>query len=159
VWLPVPGFEGLYEVSDQGRVRSVRRRRQLHPSKKTTGYLQVTLAVEGVSHYLSVHRIVAMAFLPNPENKPQVNHKNGNKTDNRVANLEWMTNSENQRHRFEVLGHKGHTARPVICLDTGEVFPSAKAAAERFGCDSTGVTMCCSGTRKSHKNLHFNYWR
>lgn len=157
MWKPIPGFEGLYIVSDFGQVRGLKRGHCLRPNRKRTGYLQVTLSRGGVNHYRDVHRLVAQAFLPNPEGKPQVNHKNGQKSDNRACNLEWVTESENQRHRFEVLGHRGHTARPVVCLETGSVYPSAKAAAEDIGCNRSSVSQCCLGTRKSCKNLHFKF--
>lgn len=155
LWRDIQGFEGLYQVSDQGKVRGLKRGHLLRPNRKRAGYMQVALSRDGICKFIDVHRLVALTFLPNPEKKPQVNHKNGRKDDNRLCNLEWTTNSENQRHRFDVLGHSGNTARPVICLETKREYPSAKAAAADIGCDRSSVSMCCLGINKTCKKFHF----
>jgi len=118
-WRPVVGYEGLYEVSDLGRVKSVGRitngknntirklnGRIMKGAIKPAGYPCVTLTLNKAvsTHY--VHRMVASAFIKNQENKRTVNHKNGIKTDNRVKNLEWATYSENGLHSFLELGRK-----------------------------------------------------
>lgn len=104
-WRPVVGYEGRYEVNSAGQIRTLLNFRPgiiLKPIVNK-GYHRVKLCYHGkiTSHF--VHRVVAKAFLPNPESKPQVNHINGIPSDNRLENLEWSTPSENQRHRFEVL--------------------------------------------------------
>lgn len=114
IWKVIPGFDGLYEASNLGRIRSKARIRRsgvplrgrvLKPTVSRGGYLQVALTnMDGIRKDMKVHRLVAMAFLSNPENKEQVNHKNGVRNDNRLENLEWCTCSENHRHAFDVLG-------------------------------------------------------
>lgn len=108
-WKPVVKYEGLYEVSDCGRVRSARTTTRTHaglilrPSPTAGSYLGVTLCRDGKPTSLLVHRLVAIAFLGSPFGR-QVNHKDGDRQNNRVENLEWVTPRENQRHRYEVNG-------------------------------------------------------
>lgn len=110
-WRAVVGYEGLYEVSNLGRVRSIDRIVGVNSPNKNMrckgrllkqqcflGYLCVRMMRHRKGNYKGVHRIVAQAFIPNPENKPQVNHIDFNKENNRVTNLEWCTQFENNRH-------------------------------------------------------------
>lgn len=114
IWKFITGYEDYYEVSNTGKVRSVERlvnhvdgrkrlmkSRELKPRISYKGYLGIVLAKEGKNKGSNIHRIVALTFIPNPENKLFVNHKNGIKTDNSVGNLEWCTMEENQRHAIE----------------------------------------------------------
>lgn len=96
IWRPVPNYEGFYEVSNAGRVKSVYRyKRILKPMISNTGYERVDLFKNKVREQFSVHRLVAMAFIQNPYNKPYVNHKDENKLNNCADNLEWVTPIEN----------------------------------------------------------------
>lgn len=129
---PIKGFEGLYEISDEGEVITLERmlptptanytlkERKSKGYKNQSGYLVFDFRRRG-GKCLSVHRLVAEAFIPNPENKPQINHKNGVKTDNRVCNLEWCTNSENQIHAFEKGLQKGNFKHPNSKLSYEDV--------------------------------------
>jgi hypothetical protein len=97
VWKPIPGWEH-YSISSSGKIWNCRFNRPVSDHKAKTGYIQSALWKNNRSTTLLVHRIVAIAFIPNPENKPCVNHINGIKTDNRVENLEWVTYKENSVH-------------------------------------------------------------
>lgn len=119
-WKDIPGFEGSYQVSNYGRIKSLPRKIIykdgriwdkkdeiiLKQSINTKGYLFVNLRANGNFHVLRIHKLVLSAFVPNLKNKPQCNHKDGNKLNNYTANLEWATNSENQIHAVR-LGIRG----------------------------------------------------
>lgn len=108
IWKPVKDFEGLYEVSNMGNVRSFKKDKvkTLKLIKRETGYMFVNLYKNKKLYHKSVHRLVANAFISKPENKSQVNHINGKKYDNRVENLEWCTAKENSQHAWNTGLHK-----------------------------------------------------
>jgi len=97
-WKAVPGYKNEYCVSDNGLIWSIRSQKVLSPKKTSTGYFRVGLSVNGERHDYGIHRFVALAFIPNPEGKPTVNHLNEVKSDNCVQNLEWATTAEQNIH-------------------------------------------------------------
>ena len=144
-WKPVKGYEGFYEVSDLGRVRRVDRMvntgikhstqklwrgRVLKTRIKRTGYFTVDLSKNNKVKTVSVHRLVAEAFLPKREGDTEVNHINLNKQDNRVSNLEWCTREENRDHAHRNGRFVGLNKKPIRCVNTGMVFESSYQAAE-----------------------------
>lgn len=160
VWSHIEGFEGLYEVSPLGRVRNARTHKVLKPRSDSDGYHLVTLwKGSPVKKYdRKVHRLVAAAFIPNVGNRPQVNHLNGVRTDNRSANLEWSTCAENIRHSFDKLARKSNTSRPIKAEKEGETlrFPSFMEA-KRSGFNRNLIYACMSGLQTHHKGYKWSY--
>jgi hypothetical protein len=101
VWKDINGFEGLYEVSNYGRVRTIKTQLIRSPFFHKKKYLKVTLRRKDHKKHYRIHRLVAQAFIPNPDNKAEVNHKDFNKINNHVNNLEWTTQEENTNHYLQ----------------------------------------------------------
>lgn len=183
-WRPVVGFEGLYEVSNDGKVRSLTRDRkcgisgvhhydgrELKLSHDAYGYLQCALSNCGKTKKAKVHRLVAEAFIPSIAGKTHVNHINGIKTDNCVENLEWCDIAENNRHAYETgLSHGipvdammrgveksvAMRRRPVIRSD-GKRFESAAAASRALGVSSCMVAKAIRGSNGAHTVKGFTF--
>lgn len=181
-WKEITGYEGLYQVSSCGRVRSQHKTgNRILKQHISRGYCYVTLIEDNRRIMTLVHRLVAMAFLENPEDKPCVNHKDGNKENNSVGNLEWVTQSENIRHSYDVLGRRtrkgqrhteeskekmrqnfkkrgeSHNAKRVRNIETGEIFDCVKSASEKYGEKASGISLCCKGKRNICKGYHWEY--
>ena len=152
VWVKVPLTDGKYAVSSDGRVARVLldgKRRILKPYKNNTPYLSIKIVVNGKICNRYVHRLVAENFLGDGCGK-QVNHINGDKTDNRASNLEWVTASENNLHRTRILGRglNGFMPKPICCSD-GYIFKSIKEAALSLGVSTTTVRRNLDGFTKT----------
>ena len=171
IWKDIADYEGLYQVSSLGRVKSLgnyksSKEKILKLKSNKKGYLCVNLYKEGKSKHLKVHRLVAKAFIPNLENKPQVNHKDEDKTNNKVENLEWMTCRENNNygtHNEKVakaLTNNKKRSKPIygINIKTNKKieFPSTQEA-QRNGFNSSNIVDCLKGRRKSHKGYKWFY--
>lgn len=143
-WKYIEGWEGYYQISSYGRLKSFHNKKHggkiLSPGL-SGGYVLAQLYRRGYRKDISVHRLVALTFISNPKNKPEVNHKNGIKNDNHVDNLEWCTASENVRHSFYVLKNKpsqlgirnGTSSKQVVQIDKNTnhriaIHPSASEA-------------------------------
>lgn len=133
-WEEIPSWP-KYKINRKGEIIGQRHKRLKTHVDKQWGYKTVALSDDGYQKTVKVHRLVAETFIPNPEGKPTVNHKNGIKTDNRVENLEWATVQEQQIHRVHKLGIGTDKAvealkKPIKCVETGEIFGSIKEAAK-----------------------------
>ena len=169
IWLPIKGFECLYEVSSFGRVRNLNYKRtgqtRVLSPYENKGYLQVDLCKNGKRKSYSVHRLVAEAFLPNWFDEPQVNHRDENKHNNHIDNLEWCTATYNNNYgthneRVSSKNTNGKQSKQVLQFTkTGELvreWPSTKEAG-RKGFNSGHIVSCCLGERKSHKSFIWRY--
>lgn len=178
IWKDVVGFEGYYQVSNTGHIKSldrkncrnktnstIRKGRILKPALNKKGYLTVVLTVNAVNHTKILHRLIAAAFIENPDGKATVNHKNGIKTDNNIDNLEWATNRENYDHavmnglhdnRFKRLQDN---RRKVVITKEGikEEFESIKEASFFIGTSGGAIGNVLNGSRKSIKGFSVNY--
>lgn len=147
-WRDIPGYEGLYQASDHGRIRSLNNIQHvvfrgkpvikpkygkvIKPGKHRGGYAMVWLSKNGVVKAHTVHRLVADTFLPNPSGLPEINHIDGDKKNNSISNLEWCTRNTNIQHMYQTL-NKGRNGRAVVCCETGKVFRSIVDAAASIG--------------------------
>ena len=180
IWKDVnlPGFEGVYQVSSMGRVKRDGRIRKL--SDNGRGYYSLSLYNHCKHHTISVHRLVAVAFIPNPQNKRTVNHKNGNKKDNRVENLEWATYGENHKHAYATGLKKVSEAQRAVTRNTGiktcetnrqkilkpvwrddgsqrMVFPSVNSAARSIDGNPHAIIACCKGRKANYRGYTWGY--
>ena len=152
-WRPVVGYEGRYEVSSLGRIRRVK---IIIPSKKKHGYMQVSLVDgNGVRKSLRLHRIVAEAFLPNPDGKPQVNHRDEDPENNRADNLEWATAEENTNYgsRTARAAAKNGSKTPVLQIDPKTLkvvaeYPGQSVAARETGISLASINACLRGKQQ-----------
>lgn len=186
IWKDIPGYDGYYQVSNLGRIKSLPRGkqwpyRQTHnnirkPRLATNGYFKINLSKGNIVKWFGVHRLVAMAFIPNPDNFPRINHKDENKLNNCVDNLEWCTYKYNANYGAGVsrqkesrkknpndvmtrklVGIKNRT--PIKCWDKDGnfigFFRSTTEAAERTGVDKSSVSGWCSGRRTKVRKFRF----
>lgn len=164
IWKDIPGYGGLYQVSNFGNILSHPRNDNHHSydmiMKQQTmknGYKQIVLYKFDSSrkHHL-IHRLVAENFIPNPGHLPQINHIDGNKANNCANNLEWCTRNENCTHAAYVLGREGRTALVrVRCIETGEVFPSIRRAAALKKIEPSNIIAVLKGRLKTTGGYHW----
>lgn len=178
VWKDVPGMEEYFQVSDAGRIRSKDRvclrsdtltpvsfrGKVLTGVKNRSGYLIIRTSISAEKITLRPHRIVAGVFVPNPENKPQVNHLDGDKSNNSAANLEWVTNSENQLHaiasglKYMPVGKNAMRFERAVDVFRNSIYITTlygNADMAGFGVDYRNVSACLLGKRKTHRGYTF----
>ena len=167
-YTPVVGYEGLYEVGKDGSVwslnyRQTGQRRQLRPTTLNQyGHLRVSLFKDGKLKTHPVHQLVLNAYLPKPSPELVVMHLNSKPTDNRIENLAWGSYAENNNDAhfkaLQSLVHTNHPAKstPVVCIETGEQYPSVHEASRQTGIKQPSISACLNGRRKTAGGYH---WR
>ena len=161
IWKDIEDYEGLYQVSNLGRVKSSDTNRILKGNKDRGGYLLVNLYKNSVSSTKKIHRLVAQAFIPNPENKPQVNHIDENKTNNMVSNLEWSTNKENSNHGTRTDRSSKTRSISIIATnlktDESTEFHGGGECARQLGLHHSSITSVLKGRYKQTGGYTFKY--
>lgn len=168
-WFKINGYNN-YSVSNKGEIRNDDTGKIKSSRYNKHGYKVIDLYFNGTRETKRVHRLVADAFISNPENKPQVNHKDGNKSNNNINNLEWCTASENMKHSFNtglskpnksMLGKKnpnaGRHGKPVRIIETGETFSSIAECEKAINGNNRHISDCLSGRQNTHRGYHFEY--
>ena len=169
-WKPIAGYEGIYEVSDMGNVRSLKFGKQkiLKPQNSGRGYLKINLYKDGQKKMSFVHRLVAEAFIQNPKNLDTINHKDEVKTNNSASNLEWMSQKDNNNYgtrnkrAAEANINNLGVSKAVQMMDkqTGELlatFPSIRGAERVTGISRYGICLCCRAKQKSAGGFLWQY--
>ena len=154
----INGFDG-YFVTESGAIFSTRRG-SMRPRKIhliNGGYVRINMRIGDKTKCKLVHRIVAEIFVPNPNNKPEVNHKDGDKLNNHADNLEWCSRSENLMHSYQILGNNPPRSKAVRCLDTGEIYPSASVAAKKIGVDPSNVSKAVRGVQQTAGGFRWEF--
>lgn len=151
-WRPVIGFEGLYEVNQFGNIKSLlgtKTKGKILKPQERDGYLRVGLRKDNKTHWLSVNRIVAAAFIENPDNLPEVDHINGDKKDNRVCNLQWISRIDNVQKANGI---------QVQCIETQQIFKCIAEAYRFLGTTrNNGIKRACQNQNLTYKNYHWRF--
>lgn len=154
IFKEIEGYEN-YQISNYGTVKSLKfgKERILKPAKNSSGYLYVILSKQGKvkNHY--IHRLVARAFLLNPNNYPIINHKNEIKTDNRVENLEFCDAKYNINYGTAI----EKRSKQVLCVETGVIYPSTNEAQRQLGFNNGNISSACNGRYKQAYGFHWCY--
>lgn len=159
----IKGFEGLYAITSCGKVWSYRSKKFLALYQTKSGYLTANLSKNGKSKPYRVNRLVAEAYLENPNNLPYVNHKDEVKTHNWINNLEWCdakynSNYGSSRDKIaEKLEGNNNSGKPVICIETGVVYKSVKEAERQTGIHNSGINRVVNGKMKTSGGYHWKY--
>ena len=163
IWKDVSGYEGLYKVSDKGRVKSIGygKERILKPRKYKDGYIHVSLYKNcEIKQYL-VHRLVAKVFISNPENLPEVNHKDENPSNNNLENLEWCNRKYNNNYGTRTQRVTGKLSKPVLQYTKDGKFvrewKSTMDVQRNLGYSCSGISQCCLGKLNSAYNFVWTY--
>lgn len=149
----IPGYEGKYAVTEDGQVWSYQSKKFMKIANGNNGYQQVYLSVNKQHKNMYLHRLVALAWIPNPDNLPEVNHKDENKANCAASNLEWC----DRRYNLKYSNLCPRPKRAVYCIELDKEFDSIKGAATALNLHYANVAYCCRGTLKSTGGYHFRF--
>ena len=150
----IKDYEGLYAITINGKVWSYKSNKFLKPADNNgKGYMIICLVKNGKKKTHYIHRLVAEAFIPNPDNLPQVNHKDENKQNNCVSNLEWCDAKYNINYGTRI----ERISKPVYCIELDRTFKSQVEAARELGLDNRYISACCKGKRKTAGGYRWKY--
>ena len=153
----IKGYEGLYAITSCGKVWSYRSKKFLKPYKQRKGYLEVALCKDWTQKKYNIHRLVAEAYLPNPNNLPQVNHKDENKTHNYINNLEWCDSTYNNNYGTRSKRAGRTIGKTVICVETNIIYYSPAEVERTLGICASSIRKCCKGERHTAGGYHWRY--
>ena len=168
VWKDVKNYEGLYQISNLGNVKRISSGKRLKPYNRK-GYIRVALSKDDTTKHIDIHRLVAQAFIPNPENKPEVNHIDGDKSNNEVSNLEWCTRKENMNHAKNTglwkmtddmkkgLDQSKRTYQYDLNYNFIQSLESAEEASRQLHINTGNLHSCCEGKRKTAGGYIWSY--
>lgn len=157
IWKPIKDYENLYVVSNFGRIKSSYTNKILKPVKQNTGYYRVSLCKGNIKTNYYIHRLVAEAFLL-PSKYPEVNHKDGNKFNNNVRNLEWCTRKYNVNHSVKILGNKLGKSKCVKCIETGQIFSSLTEASNFYNQHASNLSNLLNSNSRC-KTFAGHHWK
>lgn len=167
IWRDIVGYEGLYQVSNLGRVKALgngnarnpnwQKERILKAEKDINGYLRVSLSKEGNKKHYRVHRLVATAFIPNPDSLPQINHISEDKTNNVCSNLEWCSAKYNSNFGTRIQRVVEKNSKQILCIETNKIYQSATQIERELGYPHQSISKVCTGKRNTYKGLHFKF--
>lgn len=158
IWKTIKGYEGIYEVSNKGRVRN-RFNKILKGNISKDGYVHMRLYKNGALNEYLLHRLVLKTFSLEDDKRPYVNHIDGNKQNNNLENLEWVNRSENMKHAYKIgLASSDFCKKKIICIETGKVYPSIKECARELKLYNSSIVNVLKGKYKHAGGKHFKYY-
>lgn len=171
----IKGFEGLYGITEEGEILNYRTQKFMKQRFDKDGYLRVSLTKDGKQQTFFIHRLLAEAFIPNPKNLPLINHKDENKKNNNLNNLEWCTHWYNLTYSrdknlalekgvdfmgFEKTNQKrpgSGTSKPVRCVELNIIYQSGAEAARELNLDASHISKVCRGKANTTGGYHFEF--
>ena len=161
-WKDIQGYEGLYQISNYGRVKSLNYKRSnkekiMDGGTNKNGYRNIILSKNKKKETFYIHKLVAQHFISNPDNLSEINHIDENKSNNNVDNLEWCTHKYNSNYGTRNTRMSKSKGKKIRCITTNEIFESSVEASEIYNIDQSSIIKCCRGKQKTAGKLFWEY--